>query len=271
MARAKEPDYLALAAKKVGRPATHAAKQRKLLIYSRNKKGKTWLSVSAGIEKTLVLDPEHGTDTMVSKNPYVWPITRWQDIQEAWGALRTGELSPKVLGLGKTDVPFEYLSVDGCTRMNSMALRYVMSQEEERNLDRKPGFVQRSDYGKSGELMKQMLLNFHSLPMGVVYTSQERLLTASNGDEDSDDESSYYVADLPNAVRAAVYSVVDVIGRLYVVRVPKKGTLDEMLPQRRLQIGIHERYDTGARSDFKMPDVVKNPTIPKLEALMLGE
>jgi hypothetical protein len=271
MVKTREPNYLEIASKKVGRPATHAAKQRKLLIYGRNKKGKTWLSVSAGVERTLVLDPERGTDTMVSKNPYVWPITKWEDIQEAWGALRTGELSPKILGLGKGTTPFDYLSVDGTTRMNNMALRYVMSQEEQRNLDRKPGFVQRSDYGKSGELMKQMLLNFHSLPMGVVYTAQERMLTASNGDEDSDDETSYYVADLPNAVRAAVYSVVDVIGRIYVTRVPKKGSLDEMVAQRRLQIGIHELYDTGCRSDFKLPDVLKNPTIPKLEALMLGE
>ena len=38
-------------------------------IYSRNKKGKTTFGISAGIENTLVLDPEHGTDEMKAKNP----------------------------------------------------------------------------------------------------------------------------------------------------------------------------------------------------------
>jgi hypothetical protein len=269
MARNSEPDYLAIAKRKAGRPKTHAAKQRKFLVYGRNKKGKTWFGASAGTEQTLILDPERGTDTMVSKNPYVWPITRWEDLQEAWGALRTGELSPKTLGLGKSDVPFTYLVVDGMTRMNNMALKFVMAQEEQKNLDRKPGMVDRRDYGKSGQLLHTLITNIHTLPMGVIYTAQERMITGDAGDDDSDDESVYFVADLPNAPRAVLYSIVDVIGRLYVVRVPKKGEVGEYIAQRRLQIGIHEKYDTGFRSDFKLPDVIKNPTVPKLEQLML--
>ena len=153
-----EKDYIAIAKKKVRRPA-EVDSFRKILVYGRNKKGKTTFSLSAGVEKTIVLDPEYGTDTMKSKNPYVLPIEKWEDVQEYYGALRTGRLCPKDLG-GTSDEPFSWVSVDGLTRINNMALKYVMKVAEERDLDRRPGLVTRQDYGKSGELMKQMLNNF---------------------------------------------------------------------------------------------------------------
>lgn len=261
----KSKDYLAIAQKKVQRPSK-IKHHPKILIYSRNKKGKTTFALSAGVEKTIVLDPEKGTDPMKAKDPYVWPIEKWEDLQDAYGALRTGELSPKALGQGDSDEPFEYVSVDGLTKMNNMALRYIMRVAEERDLDRRPGMVDRRDYNKSGELMKDMLNNFHSLKMGVIYTAQERMMIADSGDSDEDEESTFFVPDLPAGVRGAVNSIVDVIARLYVVRVEtKSGTR----AQRRLQIGPHERYDTGYRSDYVLPDMIKNPTVPKLVNLMI--
>lgn len=261
----KQKDYLSIARQKVVRPRTQKP-HRKILVYARNKKGKTTFALSAGVEKTLLLDPENGTSTMLERNPYVWPIDRWEDMQDAYGALRTGKLSPKALGQGKSDEPFEWVAVDGLTKINNMALRYVMKVAEEQDLDRRPGMVDRRDYNKSGELMKQMLNNFHSLKMGVIYTAQERMMSMDSGDSDEDDETTFFVPDLPAGVRGTVNSLVDVIARLYVVRVQlKKGG---MMPQRRLQIGLHERYDTGFRSDFVLPDMIKNPTLPKLVSLM---
>lgn len=260
-----ERDYLAIAKKKVHRPADREPTP-KFLIYGRNKKGKTTFGISAGIEKTLVIDPEQGTDMSKKNNPYVWPVSTWQDMQDVWGALRTGELSPYLLGQGKTKEPFSWVCLDGCTKLNNMALRYIMSVEEERNLDRKPGLVDRRDYNKSGELMKELINRFLNLPMGVVFTAQERMMTADSGDSDEDEESTFFVPDLPAGVRGALNSVVDVIGRIYVVRIDTKS--GKTKPQRRLQIGVHERYDTGFRSDYELPDVVKLPTVPKLVSLM---
>lgn len=264
-----EKDYLAIARKKVKRPREQDS-FRKIMIYGRNKKGKTRFSLSGGIENTLILDPEHGTTTMKELNPYVWPIDKWEDVQEAYGALRTGELSPKSLGQGPSDVPFTWVSVDGLTRMNNMALRYVMHLAEEKDLDRRPGMVDRRDYGKSGEMMKQMLLNFHTLPINVVYTAQERMITMDEGDEDGG-ESAFFVADLPASARSAANAIVEVIGRIYTTRttVKVRGGGEREVMQRRLFIGLHERYDTGFRSDFKLPDMIKNPTLDKLTSLML--
>lgn len=272
MAGKTEKDYLAIARKQITQPSKTKS-YRRILVYAKNKKGKTMLSLSNGYKTTLVLDPEHGTDTLKSKDPYVWHITRWEDLNDAWGFLRAGPASPKDLGLGPETEPFDTISVDGTTRMNNMALKYVMGQAELKDLDRKPGMVDRRDYGKSGELMKQMMLNFHTLPMHVVYTAQERTITVEAEDQTDElnAEKAYYVADLPNGVRGTINSIVEVIGRLYVAKVPVRvagGGIEERM-QRRLWIGLHEQYDTGFRSEFQLPDIIKKPTLPKLFSLML--
>lgn len=259
-----EADYLKLAKERTHRPADKPHHFR-YLFYGRNKKGKTTLGLSGGVDETLVLDPEKGTDIMVAKNPHVWPVTRWEDVQEFWGAIRTGKLSPKVLGTGTSDKPFSVLLADGMTKLNNMALRYIMKVQEERDLDRRPGIVDRRDYNKSGELMKDLINDLHSLKMGVVFTAQERMTSLDSGDHDEDEETTYFLPDLPAGVRGAMNAVVEVIGRIYVVRIETKGGPRK---QRRLQIGVHERYDTGYRSDYVLPDVVKNPSVPKITNLI---
>jgi len=239
------------------------------MVYARNKKGKTKLGLTPGRDNVLTIDPEAGTDLMKNFDAFVWPMTQWADMQEAYGALRTGKLSPNHIKQGESSTPFSWVSVDGLTRMNHMALTFVRLVQEEKDLDRQPGFIQQRDYGKSGDLMKQMILNFCSLKMNVYFTSQEKMISDGNSyddDEDAEDAAAYYVPDLPNAVRGMINSQAEVIGRLYVVRVEGKGGIE--VKQRRLQIGLHEKYDTGFRSDFSLPDMIKRPTLPGLVALI---
>jgi hypothetical protein len=264
MAKKAEKDYAEIAAKRMFRPAERERYPR-FLFYSRNKKGKTTLAKSASA-RTLILDPEQGTSEMKASNPHVWPIDRWEDTDEAYQFLRHVNKCPfKGCPQGQ-DHPFDWCAPDGLTKMNNMALKYVMKIQEERSLDRIPGMVQQRDYGKSGELMKDLLVNFHNLPLGVIFTAQERQMEAfdSEEDEDYEDNSAWYVPDLPKGVRGAANAIVDVIGRLYVVKLdtdpPKK--------QRRLWLGESAMYDTGYRSDFVLPDTIPNPTIPKLVQLM---
>lgn len=252
---AKKIDYKAIAAKKIRKPSDQAEHKR-LLFYSRNKKGKTTLGSSA--PKTLVLDPERGASELPDTAD-IWPIEKWEDMNDAFRYLRFGEHD------------YEWVNVDGLSRINNMALRYIMGQQEERDLDRIPGQVQQRDYGKSGELMKGMLFNFHTLPMGVVYTAQERQEVPGefdSEDEDSEQADARFVPDLPKGVRGAVNAIVDCIGRLYTVKIEHPKTPDLYVVQRRLHIGTSEAFDTGIRSKHKMPDFVKNPTVPKLVTLM---
>lgn len=252
-----EKDYAAIARKRIQRPA-EIKRLPKLHIYGRQKKGKTTFSSSAGVENTLILDPEHGTDLMQSRNPHVWHIERWEDMDEAYNYLRSG------------DHPYEWVSVDGLTKLSNMALKYTMRLQEERSIDRIPGQVQQRDYGRAGEVMKTMLTNFHNLTYGVVFTSQERMqeVVDSEEDEDVETEGAEFVPDLPKGVRSYVNSLVDVIGRIYVAKIEHPRDPAKVVAQRRLWIGESLKYDTGFRSDYNLPDMVKAPTIPKLVTLM---
>lgn len=263
-----EKNYLAIARENVVR-ARDVPMYPKFLIYARKKQGKTTLALTAAKpSEILIIDPEEGSIYKRRTNPYIWRVNTWEDLQDVYGALRTGTLSPDSLGKGPEKTPFKWVIPDGLTRINNFALHYVRRESEERDLARHPGFIDRRDYNKSGELMKQMLANFHTLKMGVIYTSQERMKTYDfddDADEDSESDNVLFVPDLPDSVRGAVNSLVDVIGRLYTVRVEIKGKMQVV---RRLYVGVHDRYDTGFRSEYKLPEIVKNPTIPRLVQLM---
>ena len=242
-----EKDYSKIAAEKITRPS-QVVRRPKLLIYGRNKKGKTWFCTSAGVDKILIADPEHGTDEFKQRDPHVWPIDQWEDLEDFYQFCRSGKHN------------YTWAALDGLSRMSNMALRYVMKVQEERSLDRQPGLVQQRDYGKAGELVKQMLTNFHNLPMGVIYTAQERMESSVDMDEDEDAEDTdlYFVPDLPKGVRGMANSLVDLIGRIYVIK------LEDGRKERRLWIGETTRYDTGYRSDHTLPEMIKNPTVPRV-------
>jgi|SRR6185312_4863005 len=248
-----DKDYAAIAAKRIMKPSQKKRLPR-VLIYGRNKKGKSTLAATA--PDVLVIDPEQGTDWMTGQDPDTWEVRRWEDLNEVYNYLRTG------------NHPYRWVVVDGLTKLNDMALDFTMRVREERSLDAQPGMVAQKDWGQAGKVMKTMMTNFHQLrDMGVIYTAQERPLEqdGAEADEDVAEAPMGFVADLPKGSRSCVNSLVDVIGRIYVVQVEVNGVVKK---QRRLWLGEHPLYDTGGRSEYELPDYLKNPTIPKLERLL---
>lgn len=261
MAAPAKKDYRAIAARKIQKPGDRKRKPQ-ILVYARNKKGKSTFGSTA--PNVLMIDPENGTDHLKKVNPDAWHVSVWEDMDEVYRFLRLGDHS------------YEWVCVDGVTRIHNMALRFVMNQQEERDLDRIPGFVQLKDYGKANELLKGMMLNFQALGLGIIYTAQERMQSVTDtAEEDDEAEESdiMFVPDVSKGARSAINAMVDVIGRLYTVRATKKvrrnGNIEEKeYVQRRLWLGVHPRYDTGFRSDYELPDFLPNPTIPKLVELL---
>lgn len=248
-------DYKAIAAKHIRKPGQRPPR---LLVYGRNKQGKTTFCASA--PNVLIIDPEGGAE-FVNSDADLWPVSSWADMQEVFQFLRSGQHK------------YDWVALDGLTRIANMSLRYVMQQQEERDLDRIPGMVQLKDYGKSGELMKGMLFNFHALPMGVIYTAQDRLDSTSFSDaedEDVEEADARFVPDLPKGVRSSVNAIVDVIGRIYTVTVEGTNSKGQEVKgrQRRMWLAPCEQYDTGYRAKRKLPSYLKNPTLPKLVELI---
>lgn len=278
---AKQKDYLKIAKANVTKPSKVKRKWR-FLVYSKNKKGKTKFCISADTlskvdgkceGKLLLIDPEQGSVQYPRSDPHVWYIDKWENLDDVWGALRTGKLTPKLLGLGASDEPYAWVALDGMTKINNLALRFIMKKREETSLEQRPGIVDRRDYNKSGELIKELLMKFDALPINVIYTAQERMISGNEDlESDETEESSvFFVPDLPAGARGSVNSIVDVIGRLYVAKAqfknPKGGEPIEK-NQRRLWMGIHSAYDTGFRSEFELPDILKSPTVPRLVKLI---
>jgi hypothetical protein len=84
----------------------------------------------------------------------------------------------------------------------------------------------------------------------------------SEEDDDAEETDAIFIPDLPKGVRSYVNSIVDVIGRIYVVK------NDEDKFERRLWIGESLKYDTGYRSDFELPSYLARPTAPRLTRLI---
>lgn len=267
-------DYAAIAAAKIHKPGTKRRKPR-FLVYGRNKKGKTRFCTTT--PNVLILDPETGTEEETKSNPDVWTLGSWDDMHDAYMFLREGGKSPL------TGEPYTWVAIDGATRISNMSLRWVMNQEEERSLDRKPGQVGKQDYGRSGEMFKGMLHNFHSLAhIGIIITAQERMIEIEDPaevDDEAEIVGAMFVPDLPKGARGTVNSIVDVIGRIYTVEGTFKRKFRDKATQkvvekeiegvqRRLWIGPHASYDTGYRSAFTLPNFIPDPTIPTLVKAM---
>lgn len=266
---AKKINYAQIAMESMYRPADEGGpahdRKKKILVYSRNKKGKSTFTATA--PNILIADPEWGVADMKEKNPHTWPIKQWSDMENFYKFLRSNPDCPmKNCPDGKHK--FEWAGIDGMTKLANMSLKHVMKIQEDRDLDRIPGLVQQRDYGKSGELMKDMMSQFNNLDMGVIYTAQERQDAPYTGDEDDEQEDAQvsYVPDLPKGVRGALTSLVDGIGRLYVIKA--ENSKSEMVMQRRLWLAPSIQYDTGFRSDFVLPDYLVTPTVPRLVRLL---
>lgn len=261
-------NYAALAKQNIRRPG-ESKRMPRILVYGRNKKGKTRFCATA--PNVLIIDPEDGSREERQLDPDVWPITKWSDIDDVYGFLKSGGKSPT------TGQAYQWVALDGMTRIGSFALDFIRSIDMERDLSRKPTDTKIQDWGKANKLVEGMLHNFHSMrSIGIVLTAQERMIEIKEMEDFDDDEEAtpagyMYVPDLPKGARAPLNQIVDVIGRIYVVRgefvrrvrdaETGKVTEKPYRKQRRLWIAPHEMYDTGYRSGFELPDYLTNPTV----------
>jgi len=169
------------------------------------------------------------------------------------------------------------------TRISNYALRWVMTQNGDHVLVNKPSQIAPRDYGRAGEMVKGLLHNFHTLrDIGIIFTAQERMEIIEevddtlNEDEDATPAGYMFVPDLPKGARSGMNGVVDLIGRIYIVKgefevqkvIKGKTVTRSTNIQRRLWVGPDDRYDTGARSSFVLPDFIENPTVASVVAAM---
>lgn len=227
-------------------PVREAEPYVKVLLYGRNGKGKTRTAATG--PKPLIADiNEKGTKSIRNYDAHVFHVKAWEDVVYLYWFLKQG------------DHDFETVVLDTLTALQNMCIAHVLKESEDRDPNKDPHTMSMREWGKVGELMKPLLLNFRNLPMHVVFVAQERSV-------DNEEGESEKVPDLSPASRATAMSSVDIIGRIFQkeVRVINKQTQKETKAWETLMlVGPHEVYTTKDRTGV-LPRIVRKPTIKML-------
>jgi hypothetical protein len=218
----------------------------KLLVYGQNGKGKTRFGASA--PKVLLIDcNEKGSLSIRHYPTQVFKVELWTDIDLAYWLLHSGQHD------------FDTVVLDTITSLAQLCMKFVLGDESSRDPTKDPNMPSKREWGKVGELMRTVILNFRNLPMNVVFLAQER-----RGFTDDDDEDAPEVfPEVSPSVRTTLTSSVDIIGRVFIKEVvTKKGGKKVAEPSYRMLIGPSERYVTKDRSASGLPKIIPLPDSP---------
>lgn len=215
-------------------------KYLKLLAYGKNGMGKTRLGAS-GPSPIIIDCNERGTLSVRSfKGAKKFPVNVWTDIDLAFWYLASG------------DHPYETVVIDTVSSLAQLCMRFVLGDEASRDPTVDPMMPGKREWGKVGELMKTMILQFRNLDMNVVFLAQER-----RGFSDEDEDAPDVFPDVSPSIRSTLTASVDIIGRMYVREVTPKGAKKgTTVTSYRMQIGPSERYVTKDRSEAGLPSVI---------------
>lgn len=227
----KARDKAAIAAGEKIKPIKKLRKRFKMVLYGRNKLGKTVYACSSGL-KTLVIDcNERGSDSVVDyENVDIFELTRWDELDPIYWFLRGG----------KHD--YEVIVIDTVTMLASVGMKWVLKDDLERDMSIDPLYPSKQSYLKLGEMMKDAIIKFRNLPYHIVYNAQEKVTT--NEDEEGNTETQVH-PELSPGQRSQLLSATNIIGRIYVREVDGKKGKKKM--QRRILFGAHPKYISGNR------------------------
>ena len=235
------------------KPASSVRPQVKMVVYGRNKQGKTVFACTSEL-KTLLIDCNERGYASVRKqeNVQIYELQRWEDLDPIYWYLRSG----------KHD--FEVVVIDTITMLANICMKWVLKENADRDMTADVQTPTRQSWGKLGEAMKETIIRFRNLPMHVIFTAQEKMTTTEDDDGGTLQEIHPELSPSP---RSTLLSAVDIIGRIYVKEVEKdeKTTLE-----RRMLLGAHTKFVAGNRYT-ELKYVERNPTFGGFITKIMGE
>jgi AAA domain len=231
--------------------ASELKSHERFLIYAISGAGKTRLS--ATLPNPLIIDVnEKGTgSTRRDLDPHVYPVDFWQEINEIYWYLQSGNHD------------FESWALDGATAMQTLCLNFVLGDEASRDASRDPDMPSRQVWGKVGQLMKTQITNFRNLPMNGCFTALTR--STQSGEEDEDMGEVTIGPAVSPSVAGHLEAAVDTIGYLFTreVVVKRKNGEKRKVTRRRLLTGSSAKYVTKDRNGL-FGEYVDSPDLSKM-------
>lgn len=153
---------------------------------------------------------------------------------------------------------FYLVVIDSSTEVNLLLTNSVSDDRVKKDAVTDPFdkfFTDRSDYGTSGKMFRDLLRKFRSLPCHLVITALERR------DEDEDTKKVTYGPNVSPAVQT------DLAGQMDVILYTREGSGN--LPYRALVRGV-SKYRTKDRFG-SLPDVLAEPSFTRVLAYVEGD
>lgn len=226
-------------------PASSVGVHLKMVVYGRNKVGKTTFACSSDL-KTLLIDCNEQGWKAARRRPNVdvFPLEYWDQLDWVYWFLKSGQHEYQVVVL------------DTVTMLANIGMKWVLGDEAARDPSRDPQMPDKRSWGKLGEVVKTTIINFRNLPMHVIITAQEK--TTATEDDDGGGTVTEVHPELSPSPRSVLLSAVDIIGRLYTSEV--EGAEGKKKMERRMLLGTHPKYVSGNRFD-ELKYIERNPTL----------
>jgi len=230
-------------------PVSQSFVHLKLLAYGKNGTGKTHMGATA--PKPLIVDcNERGTlAARAIKDVQVFQVETWTDVDLAFWFLHSGKHDR------------QSVVIDSATLLQQLCMKFVLSDEASRDPTKDPQMPSKREWGKVGELMRTVIMNFRNLPMHVIFTAQERM-----GFSEEDEEAPEIYPEVSPSARSTLTAQVNVIGRTVVKEVvEKRGKKKIRTPDFRLVLGPSERFVTKVNiQNHGLPGIIRDPNITRI-------
>lgn len=222
----------------------------KALVHAPGGAGKTVLMGTAQLDERtspfLVLDFEGGVESLSGLDVDVAPIRSWQDYNEVYELLNSGDHNYKGVG------------IDSISETHKFALLDILREQGPSRDD--PELIEQRDYGKATVQMRKLLRSFRDLPMHVIFSAHTKEIEIAR-------EGRVRVPDLAGQMAEEVAGLMSVVG--YLAQFEEDGEL-----HRTLLLHGFPKFRIKARTPWKVeaPEEIIDPTVTTLlDALHFGE
>lgn len=215
----------------------------KVLVYAPAGAGKTtFLGTAQEDPRTadmLLLDFEGGTESLAGLDIDVARIQSWNDYNEVYELLASGEHNYKSVGL------------DSVSETHTFALLDILKKEGPSRKD--PELLEQRDYGKASVQMRRLLREFRDLPLHVFFSAHAKEIEIAR-------QGRVTVPAMAGQMAEEVTGLMSVVGYL------AQSTDEDGEDERVLLLENYAKFRIKARTPWKVetPDEIVNPTVTSL-------